>query len=119
MLPLISKKLVSQLILQFQNAIMVVITFFDNLANRESTQPMSRGLLAIKPKNKESKIPLDVRILNNHSGLLGILLENLFGHFLPRANFTADPNYLLQGTQNNLMSYPSVQERLTEAIPFC
>jgi hypothetical protein len=98
---------------------MVVITFFDNLANRESTQPMSRGLLAIKPKNKESKIPLDVRILNNHSGLLGILLENLFGHFLPRANFTADPNYLLQGTQNNLMSYPSVQERLTEAIPFC
>jgi hypothetical protein len=88
------------------NAIIVVITFFDNLANRETTQPMSRGLLAIKPENKESKILLE---LNNHSRLLGMLLENLLVYFLPRANFTAVPNYLLKGTheQLNVLSFCS------------
>jgi hypothetical protein len=48
------------------NAIIVVIMFFDKLANRETTQPISKGLPAIKPKNNDSSMPWEVVILNNH-----------------------------------------------------
>jgi hypothetical protein len=39
------------------NAIIIVIMFFEGLANNETTHPMSKGLPAIKPKNRDSNIP--------------------------------------------------------------
>jgi hypothetical protein len=39
------------------NAIIVVIMLFDKLANKETTQPISKGLPAIKPKNNDSSMP--------------------------------------------------------------
>lgn len=48
------------------NAIVVLIMFFDKLANKETTQPMSKGLPVIKPKNNDSSMPWEVGILNNH-----------------------------------------------------
>ena len=51
------------------NAIIVVITFLDRLANIETTQPISKGLLAMKPQTKDSTMPSEVGISNNHQEL--------------------------------------------------
>lgn len=61
-----------QLILRFQTPLMWLQCFLNfKLANIETTEPISKWLLAIKPQTNDSTRPLEVGILNGHPAFTG------------------------------------------------